>query len=91
MSPNEYLSDVKPLKGTRHDRHVIRHFEKQMEKGEKLDPVAIYPDGKPNGRHRAKAAKALGIDKIPVVTWPESKKKGGSVVERALVVVSKKA
>jgi hypothetical protein len=61
-----------------------------MKKGEKFDPVAIYPDGHPNGRHRAHAAKKLGIDKIPVVTW-DKKKGGGSVVERALMVVSKKA
>ena len=91
VPPEKYLSDVKPLKDTHHNKKVIHHFEKQMEKGEKLDPVAIYPDGEPNGRHRAKAAQKLGIDKIPVVTWPKTKKKGGSVVERALVVVSKKA
>ena len=61
-----------------------------MKKGEKLDPVAIYPDGHPNGRHRAHAAEKLGIKKIPVVTWTK-KRGGGSVVNKALMIVSKKA
>jgi hypothetical protein len=87
--PEKYLSQVKPLKMDHEDKELIHHFEHQMEKGEKLDPVAIYPDGHPNGRHRAEAAKKLGINKIPVVTWPK-KKGGGSIVDRALMLLSKK-
>ena len=88
-SPDHYLDQVKPLNMDHDDKHIIHHFEKQMKKGEKLDPVAIYPDGHPNGRHRAHAAKKLGIKKIPVIDW-EKKKGGGSVAERALMVISKK-
>jgi hypothetical protein len=87
--PDEYLDQVKPLDMDHDDKHLIHHFEKQMTKGEKLDPVAIYPDGHPNGRHRAHAAKNLGIKKIPVVDW-EKKKGGGPIVSRAIMVVSKK-
>ncbi|KPK13944.1 MAG: hypothetical protein AMJ56_00395 [Anaerolineae bacterium SG8_19] len=90
MSPDEYLSKVKPLNMDHNDKHIIHHFKKQIKKGEKLDPIAIYPDGHPNGRHRAHAAKALGLKKIPVVIWPK-KKRGGSIVDRALMLTSKKA
>lgn len=90
MSPDEYLSKVKPLNMDHDDKHLIHHFKKQIKKGEKLDPIAIYPDGHPNGRHRAHAAKEIGIKSIPVVTWPK-KNKGGSVVDRALMITSKKA
>lgn len=90
MSPDEYLGQVKPLNMDQNDRKTIHHFSGQMKKGEKLDPVAIYPDGKPNGRHRAEAAKKLGIKEIPVVTWPK-KAQGGTIVDRALMLTSKKA
>jgi len=90
MSPDNYLDKVKPLNMDHDDKHIIHHFEKQMENGEKFDPVAIYPDGHPNGRHRAHAAKKLGIDKIPVVTWPK-KTAGGSIVDKALMLTSRKA
>ena len=88
-TPDHYLDQVKPLNMDHDDKHIIHHFEKQMKKGEKLDPVAIYPDGHPNGRHRAEAAKKLGIKKLPVVDW-EKKKGGGPIVQRALMVISKK-
>lgn len=87
--PEDYLHRVKPLNMDHEDKELIHHFEKQMEHGEKLDPVAIYPDGHPNGRHRAHAAEKLGIKKIPVVTWPK-KKGGGTVVDRALMILFKK-
>jgi hypothetical protein len=90
MSPDEYLSRVKPLNMDHDDKHIIRHFKKQMEKGEKFDPLAIEKDGHPNGRHRAHAAKKLGIKSVPVVTWPK-KGEGGAIVDRALMLMSSKA
>jgi hypothetical protein len=50
----------------------------------------LYPGNGQDGRHRAHAAKQLGIKKVPVITWP-SKANGGSIVKHALVVTSKKA
>jgi len=95
MSPDQYLKRVKHLEMDDHDEHLIHHFTKQMEKGEKFDPLAIYPDNHPNGRHRAHAAKKLGIKRVPVVTWPKEKsvkrKSGGPVVDQALMLTSKKA
>lgn len=34
-----------------------------------VDPLALYASGKEDGRHRAVAAKELGIKKVPVLTW----------------------
>lgn len=76
--PEHYLHQVKPLNMDHEDKELIHHFEDQIKHGEKLDPVAIYPDGHPNGRHRAHAAENLGIKKIPVVTWSE-KSAGGKI------------
>jgi hypothetical protein len=84
MSPDEYLRRVKHLNMDHEDHHLIHHFAKQMEKGEKFDPLAIYPDNHPNGRHRAHAAKKLGVKSIPVVVWPKHKANGGPVTPRAL-------
>ena len=90
MPPDEYLSRVKPLNMDHDDKKIIHHFKKQMEKGEKFDPLAIEKDGHPNGRHRAHAAKKLGIKSVPVVTWPK-KTEGGAIVDRALMLMSSKA
>lgn len=90
MSPDEYLARVEPLEMNDHNKRVVKHFEAQIKKGVKLDPVAIEKDGHPNGRHRAMAAKALGVKKLPVVVVAK-KKSGGSIVDRALMLVSTKA
>lgn len=85
MSPDEYLARVKPLNMDHDDKHIIHHFKKQMEKGEKFDPVAIESDGHPNGRHRAHAAKKLGIKSIPVIMMPRQKRAdGGPLTPRSL-------
>jgi hypothetical protein len=90
MSPDEFLGKSKPLNMDGDDKNLIHHFKKKIEKGHKLDPLALYPGKGQDGRHRAHAAKQLGIKKVPVITWP-SKAKGGSIVERALVLTSKPA
>jgi hypothetical protein len=92
MSPDEFLKKTKPLNMDDNDKKLIHHFKHKMKHGHHLDPLAIYPGGKgQDGRHRAQAAKELGIKEIPVITWPEKKNKGGSVVDRALMLTSKKA
>lgn len=90
MSPDEYLSRVKSLPMSSEDRKTIDHFKKQIKSGVKLDPVAIERGGDANGRHRAHAAKELGVKSIPVMTWA-GKKGGGTVVKQALMIVSTKA
>jgi ParB-like chromosome segregation protein Spo0J len=44
-----------------------------MQSGRKLDPLVIYADGKEDGRHRALAAKKLGLDTVPVIDYRTSK------------------
>lgn len=87
MSPDEFLDRARPLKDTEENKETVSTFKKGMEKGHKFDPLALYPDDQENGRHRAKAAKQLGIKKVPVHDYRKGKKKGG-IVDRALMVIS---
>jgi hypothetical protein len=66
------------MRGNSDDKHAIKHFEERMEHGDKLNPLALYPKGGQDGRHRATAAKHEGIEKIPVVQWPH-KAVGGDI------------
>jgi hypothetical protein len=82
MSPDAFLKKSEPLNMDQDDKHVIGHFKKKMAKGKAIDPLALYAGGGQDGRHRAHAAKQLGIKKVPVITWPEEKrasKAGGGV------------
>ena len=69
MSPDQYLSKVKPLDIDDVSRDNIDDLKNHIKSGRKLDPLKIYPSGKEDGRHRAHAAKELGIKKVPVVVW----------------------
>ena len=66
MTPAAYLSRV-PKLGSKKDAALIKKHVKRIKKGKKLKPLAIYSSGNPNGRHRATAAKELGISKVPVL------------------------
>jgi hypothetical protein len=90
MSPDAFLARAEPLKMDHDDKKAIHQFKKKMEKGEKVNPAAIYPEGGQDGRHHAMAAKKLGMEKIPVLTWPK-KASGGSIADRAIMVMSKQA
>jgi len=69
MSPDEYLSQVKPLKMDEETLENVDDLVDHMESGRKLDPLVIYADGKEDGRHRALAAKKLGFDTVPVIDY----------------------
>jgi hypothetical protein len=73
MSPDEFLSQVKPLEIDEASRDNIDDLKNMMQEGRKLDPLAIYQDGKEDGRHRAIAAKELGITEIPVIDFRQEK------------------
>ena len=90
MSPTEFLNKTEKMRMTDDDKDGIHRFKKKIKKGKSLNPLAIFPKGGQDGRHRAMAAKELGIKKVPVITWP-GKSEGGSIVDRALVVASKSA
>ena len=71
MSPEEYLSKVRKLDIDDASRDNIDDLKNHIQSGRHLDPVKIYHDGKEDGRHRAHAAKELGINKIPVIIWKQ--------------------
>jgi hypothetical protein len=90
MSPDEFLSQVRPLEVDEASRDNIDDLKNMMQSGRKLDPLAIYADGKEDGRHRATAAKELGMDTIPVLDFrankPEPKGNDFSIGSRANAV-----
>lgn len=91
MAPGEFLKKVEPLDMGSDDRAKIKKFKKKIKKGKPIDhPMAIYPAGGQDGRHHAMAAKELGIKSVPVLTWPK-KAKGGTIVDKALMLLSQKA
>lgn len=46
-------------------------LKRHIQSGKKLDPLSIYHNGKEDGRHRAHAAKELGIKSVPVLIHPD--------------------
>lgn len=69
MSPQDYLDSVAPLTMDEESVENIDILAEHMQNGGTLDPLAIYPDGKEDGRHRAYAAIKNGIDSVPVIIW----------------------
>ena len=69
MTPDEFLTRVRPLKIDEISRDNIDDLKSHMESGRTLDPLQIYKEGIEDGRHRAHAARELGIEKVPVLTW----------------------
>ena len=70
MSPDEYLKRVRPLDPDDPiARENIDDLKSHIQSGRTLDPLAIYADGKEDGRHRAYAAKELGIQRVPVILF----------------------
>lgn len=70
MSPDEYLRRVRPLEIDDSSQDNIDDLVRHIQSGRTLDPLKIYADGREDGRHRAYAAKQLGIKKVPVIVWP---------------------
>lgn len=74
MSPDEYLDRIAfEIFHTTKERAIVcdyknvKEYAKMMAKGVKFDMGYLdYEDGGQEGRHRAMAAKLLGIEKIPV-------------------------
>ena len=69
MTPDEFLSQVRPLIIDDISRENIDDLKQHILINKKLDPLVIYADGKEDGRHRAYAAKELSIKKIPVIDF----------------------
>lgn len=69
MSPDEFLEQVRPLEVDDTARENIDDLKRHIESGKTLDPLQIAANGKEDGRHRAIAAKELGIKEVPVLRW----------------------
>lgn len=67
MTPDEFLSRVKPLEIDDASRDNIDDLKEHIKAGRVLDPLHIRKNGKEDGRHRAVAAKELGIALVPVI------------------------
>jgi len=84
MSPKEFLDDTQKMRMTKGDKKTIKKMKKLIKHGELLTPLKIYKDGGQDGRHRAKAAEKLGIDKLPVIDFRHEAtrlaKKGGGPI-----------
>lgn len=76
MSPEEFLSKCRPLEIDDSSRDNIDSLKDHIDSGRTLDPllldyIHLIPNDKPkeDGRHRAYAAKELGITKVPVIVF----------------------
>lgn len=77
ISPQEFLDEADPLHIGKGDRHIINSFKSHIKSGDPLGPLKLYEGGHQDGRHRANAAKALGVKTVPVVDY--RKADGGPV------------
>ena len=71
MSPDEFLSIVKPLEIDESSRDNIDDLKEHIKSGRTLDPLTINKELRAghDGRHRAYAAKELGISSVPVLVY----------------------
>jgi hypothetical protein len=77
MHPDEFLSRARPMSIDETARDNIDDLKSHIQSGRTLDPLALYSNGKEDGRHRAHAARELGMKSVPVLIWPKAKKANG--------------
>ena len=82
VSPQAFLHAVKPLDMDKDDKQTIAKFKAKMKDGKKINPLEISKTGYPDGRHRATAAKELGVKKVPVIDKSHKLAKGGSILKQ---------
>lgn len=88
MTPDEYLSRVRPLTLDEESLDNIAALKSHVQSGGKLDPLHIYQSGKEDGRHRAYMAKELGIERIPVALHSEANNLGQNIPLDALSLLA---
>ena len=81
MSPDEFLKNARPLEIDDVSRENIDLLKAHMQDGRTLDPLQLYPGGKEDGRHRAYAARELGIKQVPVIVFDLAKQGLGRAVK----------
>ena len=70
-SPDDFLAQSRPLKMDELTRENIDDLKSHILSGGELDPLQLYQKGLEDGRHRAMAAKELGISEVPVINFRE--------------------
>jgi hypothetical protein len=74
MTPDEFLASSRPLVVDDVSRENIDLLKQHINEGKTLDPLALYGNGKEDGRHRAIAAQELGIERVPVIDFRSSER-----------------
>ena len=80
MSPDQFLHRSRHLDIDGPTRDSIDRFKAHMARGHHMNPLQLLANGLEDGRHRATAAKELGIKSVPVVDFRAD---GGPVDDRA--------
>ncbi|HLY80305.1 MAG TPA: hypothetical protein VKQ70_13070 [Caulobacteraceae bacterium] len=88
MTPDQFLGQVRPLEIDEASRDNIDDLKNHIQSGRTLDPLSIDENGKEDGRHRAHAARELGIKRVPVLTWPRAKRAEGGFTPSLTPAVS---
>ena len=79
ITPDEFLERSKPLEIDEETRENVDDLKKHIQEGKTLDPLSIYVDDvtdvkSTDGRHRAIAAKELGMETVPVIDFTQEAK-----------------
>jgi hypothetical protein len=85
MTPDQFLARARPLEIDEVSRENIDDLKRHMLDGKTLDPLKFYDGGKEDGRHRAVAAKELGIKTVPVITFGDQIDKAPATAKEAPV------
>jgi hypothetical protein len=86
MTPDEFLARSRPLKMDETTRENVDDLKAHIESGKTLDPLKLFDGGKEDGRHRAIAAKELGIDRVPVIEFGDQIKGEQELFQQAPAV-----
>lgn len=79
MKPEAFLEAARKLTASEGDRDIINKFKDDIKSGEPMGPLKLHKDGKEDGRHRATAAKELGVGEVPVIDERTQKALGGAL------------
>lgn len=71
MSPEEFLSQVRPMVFDKRDKSEIKRHLKKFDKGKEFEPLSMRADGTEDGRHRALSSMIKGIKEVPVLKWED--------------------
>ena len=69
VTPSEYIAAVRSLSLDEESCENIAILKARLQDGLELDPLAIYAPTKEDGRHRAYAARELGLEAVPVLDF----------------------